>query len=69
MVFHGGVSYDPQTRALRNSLDVLVGTPGWVIDNINNVNLDLSEADNKPRHFRGPTDRGWAKLNTKEELK
>jgi len=41
-VFHGGVSYEPQSRALRNGLDVLVGTPGRVIDHINRGNLDLS---------------------------
>ena len=44
MVFHGGVSYDPQNRALRNGLDVLVGTPVRVIDHINNGKLNLSEA-------------------------
>mmetsp|Transcript_9582 Transcript_9582/g.13573 ORF Transcript_9582/g.13573 Transcript_9582/m.13573 type:complete len:847 (+) Transcript_9582:268-2808(+) len=44
-VFHGGVSYDPQARALRNGLDILVGTPGRVIDHINRGNLDLSECD------------------------
>ena len=56
MVFHGGVSYDPQSRALQNGLDVLVVTPVRVIDNINN--LDLFEADTKRRHGRGSTDRG-----------
>jgi ATP-dependent RNA helicase DDX21 len=44
-VFHGGVSYDPQARALRNGIDVLVGTPGRIIDHINRGNLDLSECD------------------------
>lgn len=44
-VFHGGVSYDPQSRALRNGIDVLVGTPGRIIDHINRGNLDLSECD------------------------
>ena len=44
-VFHGGVSYDPQARALRNGIDVLVGTPGRVIDHINRGNLDLSECE------------------------
>ena len=69
MVFHGGVSYDAQTCNLRNGLDVLVGMPVRFIDHINNGNLDLSEADTKRRHGRGPTDRGGAKMNTKEELK
>ncbi|CAB9524755.1 dependent RNA helicase [Seminavis robusta] len=44
-VFHGGVSYDPQARALRQGLDVLVGTPGRVIDHIKRGNLDLSHCD------------------------
>jgi len=44
-VFHGGVSYDPQARALRNGIDILVGTPGRVIDHIQRGNLDLSECD------------------------
>eukprot|EP00546_Thalassionema_frauenfeldii_P011918 CAMPEP_0178911614 /NCGR_PEP_ID=MMETSP0786-20121207/9798_1 /TAXON_ID=186022 /ORGANISM="Thalassionema frauenfeldii, Strain CCMP 1798" /LENGTH=831 /DNA_ID=CAMNT_0020584091 /DNA_START=182 /DNA_END=2679 /DNA_ORIENTATION=+ len=44
-VFHGGVSYDPQARALRAGLDILVGTPGRVIDHIERGNLDLSECE------------------------
>jgi ATP-dependent RNA helicase DDX21 len=44
-VFHGGVSYDPQSRALRDGLDVLVGTPGRVIDHLNRGTLDLSECN------------------------
>ena len=44
-VFHGGVSYDPQARDLRNGIDVLVGTPGRVIDHINRGNLSLSDCD------------------------
>lgn len=44
-VFHGGVSYDPQARALRNGLDILVGTPGRIIDHIERGNLNLSECE------------------------
>jgi ATP-dependent RNA helicase DDX21 len=44
-VFHGGVSYDPQSRALRQGVDVIVGTPGRVIDHIERGTLDLSECD------------------------
>lgn len=44
-VFHGGVSYDGQSRALRNGLDILVGTPGRIIDHLDRGNLDLSECD------------------------
>ena len=41
--FHGGVSYDPQARALRQGIDVLVGTPGRVMDHLDRGNLNLSE--------------------------
>ena len=44
-IFHGGVSYDPQARALRNGVDIIVGTPGRVIDHIERGNLDLSECN------------------------
>ena len=44
-VFHGGVSYDPQARALRQGLDILVGTPGRVIDHLERGNLNLSECE------------------------
>ena len=44
-VFHGGVSYDGQSRALRNGLDILVGTPGRVIDHLNRGTLKLNECD------------------------
>ncbi|KAL3911471.1 MAG: hypothetical protein SGILL_007270, partial [Bacillariaceae sp.] len=44
-VFHGGVSYDPQSRALRQGLDILVGTPGRIIDHLNRGNLNLAECD------------------------
>ena len=40
--FHGGVPYPPQQRVLRNGLDVLVGTPGRIIDHIREGTLDLS---------------------------
>lgn len=44
-VFHGGVSYDNQSRALRQGVDILVGTPGRIIDHINRGNLKLSACD------------------------
>eukprot|EP00179_Madagascaria_erythrocladioides_P015732 CAMPEP_0198368880 /NCGR_PEP_ID=MMETSP1450-20131203/155926_1 /TAXON_ID=753684 ORGANISM="Madagascaria erythrocladiodes, Strain CCMP3234" /NCGR_SAMPLE_ID=MMETSP1450 /ASSEMBLY_ACC=CAM_ASM_001115 /LENGTH=785 /DNA_ID=CAMNT_0044076397 /DNA_START=42 /DNA_END=2399 /DNA_ORIENTATION=+ len=40
--FYGGQSYVPQESALRNGLDVLVGTPGRVIDHISRGGLDMS---------------------------
>ena len=42
-VFHGGVSYDPQARALRQGVDVIVGTPGRIMDHLDRGNLNLSE--------------------------
>ena len=42
-VFHGGTPYGPQQRALRDGLDVVVGTPGRIIDHLQNGDLDLSE--------------------------
>ena len=44
-VFHGGVSYDPQARALRQGVDVIVGTPGRIMDHLNRGNLDLRECN------------------------
>ena len=44
-IFHGGVSYDPQARALRNGVDIIVGTPGRVIDHLERGNMDLSECN------------------------
>ena len=44
-VFHGGVSYGPQANALRDGTDILVGTPGRVMDHIEKGNLDLSECE------------------------
>lgn len=41
-VFHGGTPYGPQQRALREGLDVIVGTPGRIIDHLTNGDLDLS---------------------------
>jgi ATP-dependent RNA helicase DDX21 len=43
VLFHGGVPYPPQQRALREGVDLLVGTPGRIIDHLNDGALDLSE--------------------------
>lgn len=43
--FHGGVSYNPQTDALYGGLDILVGTPGRVLDHLKTGNLNLSECN------------------------
>lgn len=44
-VFHGGVSYEPQSRALKSGIDVLVGTPGRVMDHMDRGTLDLNECN------------------------
>uniref|UniRef100_A0A672PHR7 RNA helicase n=1 Tax=Sinocyclocheilus grahami TaxID=75366 RepID=A0A672PHR7_SINGR len=40
--FYGGSSYNPQLEAIRNGIDVLVGTPGRIRDHLQNNKLDLS---------------------------
>ncbi|XP_043709196.1 DEAD-box ATP-dependent RNA helicase 3, chloroplastic-like [Telopea speciosissima] len=40
---YGGVSYSTQQNALSRGVDVVVGTPGRIIDLINNNSLKLSE--------------------------
>lgn len=40
-VFYGGVAYGPQENALRRGVDVVVGTPGRIMDHLNKGNLRL----------------------------
>ncbi len=42
---YGGVSLHPQTRALRNGVDILVATPGRLLDHMNQKNVDLSRVE------------------------
>lgn len=41
--FYGGSSYNPQIDAIKNGIDVLVGTPGRIKDHLENNKLDLSQ--------------------------
>ncbi|XP_058652306.1 LOW QUALITY PROTEIN: nucleolar RNA helicase 2 [Onychostoma macrolepis] len=41
--FYGGSSYNPQMEAIRNGIDILVGTPGRIRDHLQNNKLDLSQ--------------------------
>ncbi|XP_035011472.2 nucleolar RNA helicase 2 [Hippoglossus stenolepis] len=41
--FYGGSSYNPQIDAIRNGIDILVGTPGRIKDHLQNSKLDLSQ--------------------------
>src|SRR5690606_22395305 len=40
---YGGQGYGPQLQALRRGVQVIVGTPGRVIDHLERGSLDLSE--------------------------
>lgn len=40
---YGGVSYMPQTNALRRGVDVVIGTPGRIGDLVERKSLDLSQ--------------------------
>lgn len=40
---YGGVSYGPQVAAIKAGLDVIVGTPGRILDHMVNGTLDLSQ--------------------------
>jgi superfamily II DNA/RNA helicase len=40
---YGGRAYEPQIEALKNGVDVVVGTPGRLLDLVNQKHLDLSQ--------------------------
>jgi ATP-dependent RNA helicase RhlE len=42
---YGGVSIQPQTRALRNGVDIIVATPGRLLDHVNQGHVDLSKVE------------------------
>ncbi|WP_261664012.1 DEAD/DEAH box helicase [Deinococcus sp. Marseille-Q6407] len=42
LTVYGGAAYGPQENALRRGVDVVVGTPGRLIDHMERGNLDLS---------------------------
>ena len=44
-VIYGGVGFEPQIQALKRGVDVLVGTPGRLIDHVNQKTLDLSHVE------------------------
>ncbi|MBO85942.1 MAG: DEAD/DEAH box helicase [Deltaproteobacteria bacterium] len=43
-VIYGGVGFGPQEQALKAGAEIVVGTPGRILDHIRRGNLDLSEA-------------------------
>jgi ATP-dependent RNA helicase RhlE len=44
-VIYGGVGFEPQIHALKRGVDVLVATPGRLIDHVNQKTLDLSHVE------------------------
>lgn len=42
---YGGAAYGPQEGALRRGVDVIVGTPGRLIDHLERGNIDLSKVE------------------------
>ncbi|WP_309572233.1 DEAD/DEAH box helicase [Deinococcus sp.] len=40
---YGGAAYSPQESAMRRGVDIVVGTPGRLIDHLERGNLDLTE--------------------------
>jgi ATP-dependent RNA helicase RhlE len=41
----GGVGFGPQAKKLRNGVDILVATPGRLLDHVSQNTVDLSEVD------------------------
>src|SRR5688572_6084733 len=42
---YGGTAYEPQEKALREGVHVVVGTPGRIMDHMERGNLDLSQTN------------------------
>nr|XP_039269918.1 nucleolar RNA helicase 2-like isoform X1 [Styela clava] len=45
LCIYGGTPYYPQEKAMRAGLDIVVGTPGRILDHVNKGNLHLEEID------------------------
>jgi len=43
--FTGGSPYPPQLRAIRSGLDIVIATPGRLLDHITSKNIDLSQVE------------------------
>ena len=44
-VIYGGVNINPQTKKLREGVDIVVATPGRLLDHANQKNIDLSRVE------------------------
>ena len=42
---YGGVGYEPQERALRNGVDVVIATPGRLLDHLERGNVDFTDLE------------------------
>ncbi|PSQ92750.1 MAG: ATP-dependent helicase [Bacteroidetes bacterium SW_4_67_19] len=42
---YGGVSYEPQLKALRGGAQVIIGTPGRILDHLESGNFSLEQAE------------------------
>jgi ATP-dependent RNA helicase RhlE len=45
LAIYGGVGYNPQIQALKRGVDIVVATPGRLIDLMNSRNIDLSKVE------------------------
>ena len=45
MPIYGGVGYEPQFRALRSGPEIVVATPGRLLDHMNQRTADLSAVE------------------------
>jgi ATP-dependent RNA helicase DeaD len=45
ITLYGGASFEPQLRALRDGVPVVVGTPGRLLDHLNRGTLDLTQIE------------------------
>lgn len=45
LVIFGGVNINPQTNALRQPIDIVVATPGRLLDHVGQKNIDLSDIE------------------------
>jgi len=45
LIIHGGVNINPQIEKLRHGVDILVATPGRLLDHVNQKTVDLSHVD------------------------
>ncbi|PSQ80517.1 MAG: ATP-dependent helicase [Bacteroidetes bacterium QS_8_68_15] len=44
-LIYGGVSYEPQLKALRGGAQVIIGTPGRILDHLESGNFSLEQAE------------------------